>query len=870
MTSAGFVSDNRRELRLSSRLSTAILTAAFDGEISQLSFHLAVSVVMPIVGIISLARRNIIPATLNESHRELFASISRDLFRSQVKEHVDSTEFATASTAVIEPDSLVIWTPTKIEQLITVLRSIVGSEDAALELSSPLLAGWTYQHLQINRNDYAALRASKELNSLDDLTQWFSPSWISEFLVDEVLGPSDASGAGGAAPTFIDSACGAGHILVPAFHRLIRSACTDFGSSARANIVERDVENDDDKQAIIRAIEAVLSAQLFGLDVDPKMVQLSAFALYLACRDIEREAPFPIPHIYYFVDDSSPRCGGKNASVEEPHLVNKSGTGKQSLHEPAADVRTITKRIAEGVSDAAYRAGFGSLLLGVEPRTRKIALRKVDGKKIAFNELPKSFSAQATNPPYLSHRSMPKELCTFLRKQYPGCHYDIYAAFLELSVRLMEKNSGRISMICQQSFLNIQRYESLRRSLMSRCSIRTIVQLGPGSFAARGGEKVSNAIVSLSSINERFAESNVVSVYDLLDRKSKVEAESYGLACAHRTQITESLLKNVSMLVPGHPISTSWPEEIAKTFSLFPPLESDGTEIFLANGLFTCNNEKFVRHFSEVSNEDKNSYVPYDKGGGQKWYATTANLIRWDDNGEAIRRYREERGQARALPGERFYFQPGVTYSYIGTKGFKARMLTPGAVFDIASSAVFSRQLDLHYILGFLNSSLVRFILGKLNPTVNFQIGDLRRLPFAAPSRAVEERVARLSLDAVELAKTLDRLNPKSPSYAGPALLQLSGLKAPITDDAALRTAYQELSFALGELNQREQEIQSYIDQEIFKLYEISADTAYGIIKDRWVLHGASALSTVPTFEKTVAEILNFNHLQVAARTGHS
>ncbi len=153
---------------------------------------------------------------------------------------------------------------------------------------------------------------------------------------------------------------------------------------------------------------------------------------------------------------------------------------------------------------------------------------------------------------------------------------------------------------------------------------------------------------------------------------------------------------------------------------------------------------------------------------------------------------------------------------------------------------------------------------------MNFQIGDLRRLPFAAPSRAVEERVARLSLDAVELAKTLDRLNPKSPSYAGPALLQLSGLKAPITDDAALRTAYQELSFALGELNQREQEIQSYIDQEIFKLYEISADTAYGIIKDRWVLHGASALSTVPTFEKTVAEILNFNHLQVAARTGHS
>ena len=105
--------------------------------------------------------------------------------------------------------------------------------------------------------------------------------------------------------------------------------------------------------------------------------------------------------------------------------------------------------------------------------------------------------------------------------------------------------------------------------------------------------------------------------------------------------------------------------------------------------------------------------------------------------------------------GERFYFRQGITYSYIGTKGFKARLLSPGSVFDIASSALFSDEIDLSYMLGFLNSSLIRFILGTLNPTVNFQIGDLRRIPMRKPSHDTEREVAALAMEAVDLARVI-------------------------------------------------------------------------------------------------------------------
>ncbi|MBX9695660.1 MAG: hypothetical protein K2Z81_24965 [Cyanobacteria bacterium] len=843
---------------------SAILSEAFDQQVSTLAFDEAVAVVVPVVGLLSLAVRNVIPEHVRDS--ELGSRISRELFPGS-EVGIDATTFARTMTALIDSAALARWTSTKIGPLLAALKPIVNQEGKD-DFASPLLAGWTYQLLQINRNDYAELRASKDLAQLDVLTQWFSPSWISEFLVEEVLANCSSSSGIDHRLTFLDSACGAGHILVPAFHRLVRLQSNRSRMGGRRD----NGAGPQRSKTLVEAMESVLTDQVFGLDIDPVMVKLSAFALYLTCRDIDRYAPLSIPHLYHFVAKnegafSSPRrwrtAAGFNS--EQPTAVSPAEFQVDSI--TGITSTSNADRIAPASDEDQHsgghqknaiiteRPGFGSLLLGIEPRTDKIALFSIDGSTIAPNQLPQSFTAQATNPPYLSHRSMPKELCAFLRKHYPGCQYDIYAAFLELSIRLMNKDAGRLSMICQQSFLNIQRYESLRRSLMSRCSIKTIVQLGPGSFASRSGEKVSNTIVSLGPASEQSSCENEISVYNLLDRSSKIAAESQGIAHTPCEKITESVVKKVAVLVPGYPISTACPKEIAHAFSIYPPLESEGTEVFLTNGLFTCNNEKFLRHFSEVSNRERGLYVPYDKGGGQKWFATTPRLIRWDDNGEAIRRYREKSGQARALPGERYYFQPGVTYSYIGTKGFKARLLSPDAIFDIASSAVFSRKLDLFFILGFLNSALVRFMLGQLNPTVNFQIGDLRRLPFVAPVKAVEEKIARLSQDAVELAKVLDRLNPKSPAYAGPALLQLTSLNDPAADEPSLEAAYSELCTRLEQLNRKEQEIQNAIDREIFELYQISRDTASGIGKDRWVQSGAMALATIPTFEKTKSEV---------------
>jgi hypothetical protein len=249
-------------------------------------------------------------------------------------------------------------------------------------------------------------------------------------------------------------------------------------------------------------------------------------------------------------------------------------------------------------------------------------------------------------------------------------------------------------------------------------------------------------------------------------------------------------------------------------FDNHPPLQNGPDGIIVVNGLFTCNNKMFVKKLDDVPEDRRHEYVPYDKGGGKKWYHSTPYLLHWVRGGDEIRDYRVSRGQSRCLPGEAYYFKPGITYSYIGTQGFKARLLSPESIFDIASSSVFTPEPIRLYMLGFMNSSLVRFLMGVLNPTINFQIGDLRRLPYAQPGTTTQFEVSKLAKTAVNLAREAEKLGIEK------------------------RKEDSECSEFLSWARAKETIIQKDIDKLIFELYEVPAKIQKQILQDPWVVRG--------------------------------
>ncbi|MBX9770698.1 MAG: N-6 DNA methylase [Candidatus Obscuribacterales bacterium] len=712
--------------------------------------------VLALVSLLALAQRRIIPAALKEQASGIILSqIAADLI-------VDESQFARKLVGIAA------GCLTASPGLISSLKAILAETGSQELLSDSMIVGWAYQCLIFqSRNSFADKGQFQQLSASDIafadlpvLTQWFTPEWISSFLVGETFklleGKSEVS--------IIDPCLGAGHIFVEALKQRLR----------QLNHV-----NPAD------ALAKILSDELFGCDIDKKVVEIAGFSIYLVCRDLAPICELPLPQIFHF-------------------------DGK----------------------------GFASLWLSVKGRPAI----EISGPAGSFEllHLEKSYSAVITNPPYLSHRLMPKELSVFLKKTYPAGRFDLYAAFLKLSMNLVA-DSGVFALICQQSFMSITRYEELREELLDRFALKMLVQLGSGVFASRKGEKVSNAIVVAQA---KSSSEDITEGWRILTAHEQKTAQRLGIRQLPKLENkTQSFQK-----FPGKQFAFWCPDELLPLFDL-PALESEGTGIESSNGLFTCNNKQFLKFFWQIEENESCHFVPYDKGGGYKWHYTTPLRINWQDKGDQIRAYRKERGQSVALPGEKYYFKSGVTYSYIGTRGFKARLLSPGSVFDVASSALFCH--DPLYLLGFLNSSLARFLLGVLNPTVNFQIGDLRRLPYKKPSESTRKIVTQAVTEAVELARRLETFDSRSPSYRGATLLRYTSEDS---HDELMQACHSHREH-LVEINEQEALLQKRIDVEIFRHYSISEKMQVLIESDPWVIRNEKFIDELPTDKQLLAEL---------------
>ena len=120
-----------------------------------------------------------------------------------------------------------------------------------------------------NKSPQSARAQDVCLSKLPHLTQWFTPPWISRFLVEETL-----TEACDETPGFCDPACGCGNILVDALEFLFHKQMAING------------------QGSVDVLAKIFDQQLFGFDIDPFIINQAGFALYLHARSL---APTPKP-----------------------------------------------------------------------------------------------------------------------------------------------------------------------------------------------------------------------------------------------------------------------------------------------------------------------------------------------------------------------------------------------------------------------------------------------------------------------------------------------------------------------------------------------------------------------------------------------
>jgi hypothetical protein len=179
-------------------------------------------------------------------------------------------------------------------------------------------------------------------------------------------------------------------------------------------------------------------------------------------------------------------------------------------------------------------------------------------------------------------------------------------------------------------------------------------------------------------------------------------------------------------------------------------------------GLATGDNGKFVRFWYEVSynkqyisNRDTNRWYSYNKGGDfRKWYGNNQSVVNWENDGNAIKNNFDSKGKLRSRPqNSAFYFKEGLTYSLIGNTSFCARKYYEGHLFDVGGSGLFvSKDLEM-LLLGLVNSAVGSYLLSKLNPTINFQVGDISNIPVVIPDNNIKATIVERVNANIKIAK---------------------------------------------------------------------------------------------------------------------
>ena len=119
-------------------------------------------------------------------------------------------------------------------------------------------------------------------------------------------------------------------------------------------------------------------------------------------------------------------------------------------------------------------------------------------------------------------------------------------------------------------------------------------------------------------------------------------------------------------------------------------------------------------------------WFPYNKGGGfRKWYGMNELVVNWENGGQEIM----DNGMT-SFRGKQFYFKKGITWSRINSGDFGVRYKDDGAIFDIQGSSCFPTNDSIYYVIGFMNSCIVKSFIQILNPTSTFQGGNINSLPF--------------------------------------------------------------------------------------------------------------------------------------------
>ena len=586
----------------------------------------------------------------------------------------------------------------------------------------------------------------------------------------------------------LDPACGTMHFGLVAFDLLIEMYKEELEKAGSPGWPqEPSVTQGEDIPT------SIIANNLFGIDIDLRAVQLSALTLYLKAKSINPSAKIQQSNLVcadvLLLDGERLDAFLKAMRFTRPiyeriiralwvRLKDASHVG--SLLRPEEDIRSLIQREREQYRrEGEGRLPFSELQQFFEKEAGEEEFWSILEDQIiqAFDEFARQqaqdgtdetyFVGEATkgmrlldimrrrydivlcNPPYSGRRNMNETLRQFLKDAYPKRDGDLFSAFISRCLELT-RDDGRCGMVTIHTFMFVSSYEEIRKDLIETTGIETVCHLGTRTefdvanktaqgfvaFVVRKDPEKSRCL-GTEGTWYRLVEADGTEKRDLLERELQKEISDYRFFLVQR-----------DLTLIG-----KWPwiywisDRIRKTFVDAPNLSTVAKP---AVGQNTGDNFRYLRSWWEVgarniffscsdieaAKKSSLKWFPYMKGGEyRKWYGNQSYVINWGNDAEDLKALAVIRNNgkhwSRYLQNLDYLFREGITYTFLTVSNFNVRYLPRGFIFDVAGSSIFPKTeaVDAFILAGILNSKLATFFMKLLNPTVNYQVGDLARIP---------------------------------------------------------------------------------------------------------------------------------------------
>ncbi|OFQ22232.1 restriction endonuclease subunit M [Actinomyces sp. HMSC062G12] len=639
--------------------------------------------------------------------------------------------------------------------------------------------GWLYQfYISARKKEINDSGVKIDKDTLAPVTQLFTPHWVVRYLVENTLGaqwlrahpdselrerfeylvtPAEGQEDQGLAIAnpedfrVIDPACGSGHMLTYAFDVL-------WDMYAEAGYPTR------------RIARLILEKNLHGADVDGRAVQLASFALTM--KAVEHDPRF-LERIERETQRGGEWRGPRIVHVESVHLDELSpadiadtapesvALGVSRLIEQLRDADTFGSliRVPEGIS-ALFReiarridAGERQQLLGGADRDDW--LRAADMCEVLEDG---RYTTLIANPPYLGMRKAKDPLKRYAKKFYKRGASDLCTMFIERAASLVQRR-GAIGMITMHAWMFLSSYRDLRPWMLSAMSIESMAHLGTSAFDSIDGEVVQTTAFATTNV---ACDADRVGVYlRLVDGRD--EAEKAQLLCEAAANNDHAVRFETSVatlaVIPGRPIVYWASQQMLNAFAAGTPL---GEIAPAKQGLATADNERFLRQWFEVSadrsymrardREDARAsgarWFPHNKGGEfRKWWGNQDYVVNWENDGSSIQSLTHpETGKQRSRPQNiDCYFRPCISWARVSSGDPSFRLFDSSSIFNDKGAAVFLHSDQQTFrMLGYLNSSTTLKLESTIAPTVMFEVGQVKNLPWIEPASFDPAGVERL------------------------------------------------------------------------------------------------------------------------------